>query len=77
MTEAWQHLAIHKLHPLLLKKEISPVELTREILHRISEIDEKLHCYLTVDEQGAMAQAKAAEEKLASGQATPLTGVLA
>jgi aspartyl-tRNA(Asn)/glutamyl-tRNA(Gln) amidotransferase subunit A len=68
-------LAIHKLHPFLLKKEISPVELTREILDRISEIDGKLHCYLTVDEQGAMAQAKAAEEKLASGQATPLTGI--
>ena len=75
MTAAWQHLTIHELHPLLLKKEISPVALTRDILQRISEIDGKLHCYLTVDEPGALAQAQAAEQQLASGQATPLTGV--
>ena len=75
MTAAWQHLTIHELHPLLLKKEISPVELTREILQRISEIDAKLHCYLTVDEPGALAQAQEAEQRLAAGQATPLTGV--
>ena len=72
---AWRHLTIHELHPLLLKKEISPVALTREILQRISSIDKKLNCYLTVDEPGALAQAQAAEQRLASGQATPLTGV--
>ncbi len=75
MTAAWQHLTIHELHHLLLKKEISPVALTREILQRISEVDGKLHCYLTVDEPGALAQAQAAEQRLAAGQATPLTGV--
>jgi aspartyl-tRNA(Asn)/glutamyl-tRNA(Gln) amidotransferase subunit A len=75
MTAAWQHLTIHELQPLLRNQEISPVELTREILDRISAIDSKLHCYLTVDEPGALAQAKAAEQRLAAGQATPLTGV--
>ena len=75
MTAAWQHLTIHELHPLLLNQEISPVELTREILQRISALDAKLHCYLTVDEPGALAQAREAEKRLAAGQATPLTGV--
>ncbi len=75
MTAAWQHLTIHELHPLLLKKEISPVELTKEILRRISELDDKLHCYLTVDGPGALAQAQEAEERLTAGRATPLTGV--
>ncbi len=75
MTVAWQHLTIHELHHLLLKKEISPVSLTREILQRIAEVDGKLHCYLTVDEPGALAQAQAAEQQLVAGQATPLTGV--
>jgi aspartyl-tRNA(Asn)/glutamyl-tRNA(Gln) amidotransferase subunit A len=75
MTAAWQHLTIHELHPLLLQREISPVELTREILHRISALDPTLHCYLTVDAAGALAQAQAAEQRLAAGQATPLTGI--
>jgi aspartyl-tRNA(Asn)/glutamyl-tRNA(Gln) amidotransferase subunit A len=75
MTAAWQHLTIHELHHLFLKKELSPVELTRDILQRIAEIDGTLHCYLTVDEQGALAQARAAEEKLAAGQSTALTGI--
>ncbi len=75
MTVAWQHLTIHQLHPLLLNQEISPVELTQEILQRISEIDGKIHSYLTVDEAGALAQAREAEQRLAAGQATPLTGV--
>ena len=75
MTAAWQHLTIHELQPLLLNQEISPVTLTQEILQRISTLDEKLHCYLTVDEPGALAQARQAEKRLAAGQATPLTGV--
>ncbi len=50
-------------------------QLTREILQRISSTDSKLHCYLTVDEPGALAQARAAEQRLAAGHATPLTGV--
>jgi aspartyl-tRNA(Asn)/glutamyl-tRNA(Gln) amidotransferase subunit A len=75
MTAAWQHLTIHELQPLLLNQEISPVKLTQEIFSRIAAIDPKLHCYLTVDEPGALVQARQAEKRLAAGQATPLTGV--
>lgn len=75
MTVAWQHLSIHELHPLLLAQEVSPVELIQEILARISEIDPALNCYLTVDREGALAQARDAQRRLAAGQATPLTGI--
>ncbi|MBM4286924.1 MAG: Asp-tRNA(Asn)/Glu-tRNA(Gln) amidotransferase subunit GatA [Deltaproteobacteria bacterium] len=75
MTADWQNLTIGELHPLMRKKEISPVELTREILERIAALDGKLHCYVTVDQQGALAQAREAEKRWADGQATPLTGI--
>jgi aspartyl-tRNA(Asn)/glutamyl-tRNA(Gln) amidotransferase subunit A len=75
MTAAWQHLTIHELQTLFRHREISPVALTRDLLDRISVVDPKLHCYLTVDEPGALAQAQAAEQQLAAGQGTPLTGI--
>ena len=75
MSILWQHLSISELRQLFAKKELSPVELTRKILERIASLDGRLHCYLTVDEAGALAQAGEAEKRLAQGQATPLTGV--
>ena len=75
MASWWQQLTIAELHPLLLKKEISAVELTREVLARIAEIDGRLNCYLSVDTAGALAQAQEAQARLAGGQATPLTGI--
>jgi len=75
MALSWQHLSIHELQPLLRGGEISAVELTTAVLDRLSSLDEKLHCYLTVDGAGALAQAQEADARLAAGEATPLTGI--
>ncbi len=75
MTVSWQSLTIQQLHPLMLRGEISPVELTQGFLDRISQFDDTLHCYLTVEAQQALAQAQEAARRLASGRATPLTGI--
>jgi len=68
-------LSLSKLSPLLARGEVSPVEVTRAFLERIPVQDPKLHTYLTVDQEGALAQALEAEERYARGEAGPLTGV--
>ncbi len=75
MMDSWQHLTIHEAQSLLHKKEISAVELTNGFLARIAALDGRLHCYLTVDAEGALAQAQEADKRLAAGAAGPLTGI--
>ena len=59
----------------LSKKEISSVELTKAHLDQIEKVDGKVKEFLHIDQDGALAQAKAADELLATGKAAPLTGV--
>jgi aspartyl-tRNA(Asn)/glutamyl-tRNA(Gln) amidotransferase subunit A len=75
MTEALYALSISELSPLLARREISPVEVVEQLLSRIAARDRAINAYITVDEAGALAQAKAAEARLAKGEAGPLTGV--
>jgi aspartyl-tRNA(Asn)/glutamyl-tRNA(Gln) amidotransferase subunit A len=55
--------------------EVSPVEVTEQLLDRIRRRNGELNAYLTVDESGARAQARDAEARLRRGGATPLTGI--
>ena len=54
--------------------EFSSVELTQHFLARIHQ-HKDLNAYITVTEELALAQAKAADARLASGSATDLTGI--
>lgn len=55
--------------------EISSVELTQTYLDRIKKHNGDLNAYVTVCEETALAEAKAADEKRAAGNASTLTGV--
>jgi len=56
--------------------EVSAVELATEHLNRITEVDSKVKAFLHVDKEGALAQAKAVDEKRAKGEKlSPLAGV--
>src|SRR5579875_697785 len=60
----------------LRAKEISAVELTQAHLDRIRAVDGAVHAFLRVTADEALAEAKAADERLARGQdLTPLTGI--
>lgn len=66
---------IAELSNALHQKEISSVELVQHYLERIKKIDSTLNTFITVTEELALTQAKAADERIANGNATPLTGV--
>jgi aspartyl-tRNA(Asn)/glutamyl-tRNA(Gln) amidotransferase subunit A len=57
-------------------RELSPVDLTRAYLERITRLDEHINSYITVTGDQALAQARALEAELARGQNRgPLHGI--
>lgn len=51
------------------------VEITQHFLDRIKQLDSEYNTFITVTEAQALADAKAADERRAAGNATPMTGV--
>jgi len=68
-------LTAHEAADLLRRRQTSSVELTRAALGRISSVDGRVRAFVTVCEEQALQQARAADERLKNGDATPLTGV--
>jgi aspartyl-tRNA(Asn)/glutamyl-tRNA(Gln) amidotransferase subunit A len=59
----------------LRERQFSSTELTRAYLDRIAALDSRYNSFISVDESAAMAAAAAADERLAGGDAAPLTGI--
>jgi len=57
------------------KGNLSSVELTRACLQRVSKYDGELNSFVTVVEEQALAAAQAADERIKTGNAGPLTGI--
>lgn len=68
-------LTLTQARNLLGKGEISSVDLTRAMLARVESSEPKVHAYLSVTPELALAQAVAADKLRAAGQAGPLTGI--
>jgi aspartyl-tRNA(Asn)/glutamyl-tRNA(Gln) amidotransferase subunit A len=58
-------------------RELSAVEVTRAHLDRIAAVDHAVHAFLHVDSAGALAAARAVDERVAAGEppVSPLAGV--
>ena len=70
------HSTAAEMASALAAKEISSVELTKQHLDRIASVDGKIHAFLHIDSDGALAQADAIDKKRASGEKlSPLAGV--
>lgn len=59
----------------LKNKEYSSVELTQYFLNRVKQYQPTFNSFITITQEHALEQAKAADERLAQGNATPLTGI--
>lgn len=55
--------------------QLSSVELTRQFLDRIKQEDSRYNSFITVTDEQALIDARAADERRAAGQATTWTGV--
>jgi len=55
--------------------QISSVELTQQFLDRIKQEDGKYNSFITVTDEQALTDARAADEQRAAGNATPWTGI--
>jgi len=68
--------SISELAPRLRKKEISPVEITRECLSRIEKLNPSLNAFITVTGEAALAEAQKAEQEISEGKwRGPLHGI--
>ena len=71
----FSQLTIHEAHELLKNKKVSSVELTRSVLERIRKVEPEVRALVSVTEETALEQARKADSLIASGEATPLTGI--
>lgn len=62
MTKLYD-LSLEELHALLVSKEITAQDLTRATFERIKETEPEIEAFITLNEEKALAQAKALDEK--------------
>ena len=68
-------LTVHDATALLATRQVSSRELTQSVLDRIAAVDDKVHAFLAVTAERALAQADAADARLAAGETGALLGV--
>ena len=67
--------SLHKIAQDLRNKRYSSLELTQAYLQAIESQDDALNAFITPTEEVALTQAQAADEILAKGEGTSLTGI--
>jgi len=69
------HMTIEEAADAMSSGQLSSVELTESVLARVESVEDRYKAYITVDADGAMEQARRADEMRAGGRATAVTGV--
>ena len=65
-----------KLSEMIRNREVSVMEVTKEALNRINEVDSKINSFITVNEEDALIRAKYIQEQIDSGIfISPIAGV--
>jgi aspartyl-tRNA(Asn)/glutamyl-tRNA(Gln) amidotransferase subunit A len=68
-------LTIQSAHQRLKNKEITSQELTKAVLERIQAAEDRVNAFIMVTEKEALKQAEKADEEIAKGRCSPLTGI--
>ena len=66
--------SIEQIHSALYQKQISTIELVQVFLQRIEE-NHDLNCFITVDADGALEEAKRADKLISRNEGGLLTGI--
>jgi aspartyl-tRNA(Asn)/glutamyl-tRNA(Gln) amidotransferase subunit A len=75
MRDDLHQLTISEAGALLRQKQVSSVELLQASLERIAAAEDRIHAFITLTGHDALEQARRADEMLARGEGTPLTGI--
>ena len=76
MTDDPHWASMRELSARIHARELSPVELTEYLLARVDALDQRLHAFVVVTRERALAEARAAEEAIAAGSSRgPLHGI--
>ena len=75
MTDDVLRLTMREAAGLLREGKVSSVELTQATFDRIRAVDERLNAFITESEQVALAQSARADQMIAEGHESPLTGI--
>lgn len=67
--------SLKQLAAMLAARQISSVELTQAFLGRIDRHNPDINAYIALDHDKTLAQAQAADQRIAQGKAAPLTGI--
>ena len=68
-------LTIHELQKLIQNGEVSSTQITRSVFSRIDEVEERIHSYIRLMKDEALAAAARADEDIKNGNIRPLTGI--
>jgi len=71
----YHELTIGSAIERLTRREISAFELTSALLTRIEKYEDRIGAFITVDKAGALEQAKKADQDIAAGRISSLTGI--
>ena len=69
-----RHATLRQLCDGLSAGKFSSVEVTQEFLNKINELNSTFNCFISVDGERSLAQARAADALRAAGRGQPLTG---
>jgi aspartyl-tRNA(Asn)/glutamyl-tRNA(Gln) amidotransferase subunit A len=75
MPDDLTRLTISEAAALLRQRQVSSVELTHAAFDRIAATEDRIHAFITLTEERALQQARRADDMLARGEGTPLTGI--
>lgn len=76
MGDELHFLSVRELSDRIHARELSPVELTQHLLARIDVLDPRMHAFVAVTRERALAEARAAEAMIAAGSSRgPLHGI--
>src|SRR5699024_9848512 len=68
LTEEFVSKSVEELAPLIQNKTISPVELTKAVLDRAEQSQDKVNAYISIYREDAEASARKAETEMNRGQ---------
>lgn len=68
-------LTISELGEKLASREVSSREAAQACLDRVRQVDSRIHAFISYDNEDALAQADAADKRLAAGEKAPLLGI--